>query len=56
MRIIIFDIDSLRPDHLGCYGYARPTSPAIDRIAAEGMRFDGYYCSEAPACRRGLRG
>ncbi len=27
MRIIMFDIDTLRPDHLGCYGYARDTSP-----------------------------
>lgn len=40
MRVIYFDIDSLRPDHLGCYGYDRPTSPAIDTIAQEGMRFN----------------
>ena len=34
VRIFYIDIDSLRPDHLGCYGYGRETSPAIDRIAA----------------------
>lgn len=48
MRIIYFDIDSLRPDHLGCYGYGRPTSPTIDAIASQGMRFDHYYCADSP--------
>ncbi len=56
MRVIYFDIDSLRPDHLGCYGYDRPTSPAIDTIAQEGMRFNRYYCSDSPCMpsRHGL--
>jgi choline-sulfatase len=48
MRILYIDIDSQRPDHLGCYGYHRPTSPNIDRIAADGVRFDKYYVSDAP--------
>ncbi|MDP9137198.1 MAG: sulfatase [Pseudomonadota bacterium] len=48
MRILHIDIDSLRPDHLGCYGYARITSPAIDRLAREGVRFDNVYISDAP--------
>jgi arylsulfatase A-like enzyme len=48
MRIVYFDIDSLRPDHLGCYGYKRPTSPAIDSVAREGIRFENYYCSSSP--------
>ncbi len=48
MRILYIDIDTLRPDHLGCYGYHRNTSPNIDRIAAEGVRFENYYCSDAP--------
>lgn len=47
-RIIYFDIDTLRPDHMGCYGYQRNTTPNIDQIAADGMRFDNYYCSDAP--------
>ncbi|MHC4201385.1 MAG: sulfatase, partial [Planctomycetota bacterium] len=48
MRILYLDIDTLRADHLGCYGYHRGTSPNIDRIAREGVRFDGCYCSDAP--------
>ncbi len=48
MRIVFFDLDTLRPDHLGCYGYFRNTSPNIDSIAAQGVRFDNYYCSDAP--------
>lgn len=48
MRVIIFDIDTLRPDHLGCYGYMRDTSPNIDEIARRGVRFSRCYCPNAP--------
>ncbi|HLP24521.1 MAG TPA: sulfatase, partial [Acidobacteriota bacterium] len=48
MRILYIDIDSLRPDHLGCYGYHRVTSPHIDRIAAEGLRFENFYATDTP--------
>ncbi|MHC4481130.1 MAG: sulfatase-like hydrolase/transferase, partial [Planctomycetota bacterium] len=48
MRILYYDIDTLRPDHLGCYGYGRDTSPNIDRIAAEGTLFTNYYTTDAP--------
>ena len=48
MRIIFFDIDCLRPDHLGCYGYPRLTSPAIDAVARGGVRFTHYYCADSP--------
>lgn len=37
--IIFIMIDTLRADHLGCYGYPRQTSPAIDEIAAESLVF-----------------
>jgi len=48
MRILYIDIDSQRPDHLGCYGYHRNTSPAIDQIASEGVRFTQCYTPDAP--------
>ncbi len=48
MRVLILDLDTLRPDHLGCYGYPRNTSPNIDSVAREGARFNHYHCSDAP--------
>jgi arylsulfatase A-like enzyme len=35
--VILFDVDMLRADRLGIYGYARPTSPNLDRAMAEGL-------------------
>jgi arylsulfatase A-like enzyme len=37
--VIVVWADTLRRDHLGIYGYARPTSPVIDRLAREGILF-----------------
>lgn len=48
MRVLMLDLDTLRPDHLGCYGYERETSPTLDSIAKEGVVFNNYYCSNAP--------
>jgi arylsulfatase A-like enzyme len=39
-NIILVVVDALRPDHLGCYGYGRPTSPYIDSLAAGGVVFE----------------
>lgn len=35
--VVIVSIDTLRPDHLGCYGYRRPTSPRIDAFRREAV-------------------
>jgi choline-sulfatase len=48
MRILYLDLDTLRPDHLGCYGYERNTSPNLDAIASEGVRFTNYYATDVP--------
>lgn len=39
LNIILISVDSLRQDHLGCYGYERNTSPNIDAFAKEGVLF-----------------
>lgn len=44
----MIDCDTLRPDHLGCYGYQRNTSQNIDKLAQDSVCFDDYYCSDAP--------
>ena len=48
MRILYIDIDTLRPDHLGCYGYPRATSRHIDAVAASGVRFEQVHASDVP--------
>lgn len=42
-NVILVVVDTLRADRLGCYGYERPTSPNIDRLAAEGVVFENCY-------------
>ncbi len=37
--VILISLDTLRADRLGCYGYPRPTSPTLDRLAEAGVRF-----------------
>ncbi|MCE9589794.1 MAG: sulfatase [Planctomycetes bacterium] len=46
-NIVLISIDAVRPDHLSCYGYAKPTSPNIDRVAAAGVLFQQCR-SQAP--------
>ncbi|MBI3949698.1 MAG: sulfatase-like hydrolase/transferase [Acidobacteria bacterium] len=41
--ILLITIDALRADHLGCYGYERPTSPHLDQFAQRGQLFVNAY-------------
>lgn len=47
-NVVLIAADTLRPDHLGCYGYPLPTSPSIDRLAGEGARFDDFQAAQIP--------
>jgi len=44
-NVVFILIDALRQDHLGCYGYHRDTSPAIDELARQGVIFNHAYSS-----------
>lgn len=52
MNVIVIVADSLRADHVGCYG-GRAKTPNIDRLAAEAMVFDEAYSENLPTlpCR-----
>jgi len=50
LDLLLVTIDTLRADHLGCYGYPRPTSPVIDALAAEGALFENGW-AHAPSTR-----
>lgn len=47
-NVVILAIDTLRPDHLGCYGYHKPTSPNIDALASESVVFDRAFAAAIP--------
>ena len=40
---VLISIDTLRADHLGCYGYPRPTSPFLDELARRATLFEEAY-------------
>jgi arylsulfatase A-like enzyme len=47
INVLLIGVDTLRPDHLGCYGYGRNTSPNIDRLAGGGVLFE-HVVSQCP--------
>jgi arylsulfatase A-like enzyme len=43
--VVLITIDTLRADHLGSYGYSRPTSPFLDGLARDGVLFENAFSS-----------
>jgi arylsulfatase A-like enzyme len=41
--VILITVDTLRADHLSCYGHERNTSPSIDALAADGILFENTF-------------
>ena len=48
MNLVLFGVDSLRADHMSCYGYPRLTTPHIDNFACEGVLFERTYSAHIP--------
>ncbi|HET7440633.1 MAG TPA: sulfatase-like hydrolase/transferase, partial [Terriglobales bacterium] len=42
-NVVVITIDTLRADHLGCYGYKQIKTPNVDALAVNGTRFDHAY-------------
>lgn len=49
--IVLVAIDATRPDHLGVYGYRRPTSPNLDAFAANAAVFRNAFCASPRSLR-----
>ena len=45
LNLVFITIDCLRADHVGAYGYDRPTTPNLDRLASQGIRFAHAYAN-----------
>jgi arylsulfatase A-like enzyme len=46
-NVVLITVDTLRADHLGCYGYPRPISPFIDWMASEGVVFERSFTASS---------
>lgn len=49
-HVILIGVDTLRADRLSCYGYRRATSPRIDELAADGIRFENVASNSNWTC------
>jgi hypothetical protein len=48
-NVLLISMDTLRADHVGAYGHARPTTPNIDRIAERGVLFSNAISQSSRA-------
>jgi len=48
LNVLLITVDSLRADHLGCYGYRHDTTPNIDALASDGALAEQFFCSAIP--------
>jgi arylsulfatase A-like enzyme len=48
VNVVLISIDTLRADHLDCYGYGRPTSPQLDRLCEQAVVFENAF-AQAPS-------
>lgn len=48
MRVLYCDVDTLRADHTGPYGYGRTVTPNLDRLAGESVVLERCYASDSP--------
>jgi arylsulfatase A-like enzyme len=44
-NVLLITIDTLRADHLGCYGYSRKITPTLDRLSENGILFENAFCA-----------
>jgi arylsulfatase A-like enzyme len=49
--VVFLSIDAMRPDHMGIYGYHRPTTPNIDAFARHAARFTNAFCASPRSLR-----
>lgn len=52
-NVLLITIDAVRADHTSAYGYARKTTPALERLAARGTRF-AWALTPSPTTRRAI--
>ncbi len=48
MNLVLIALDTLRADHMGCYGYYRDTTPFLDEFAQQSVLFENYFATTIP--------